>query len=166
MARFGISGVPGRYERTPRGRGKFGLYIDDRDVMQLYKAINNVEKELRADINNRLRNAAGATSNALAQDLMQASAQGPPQAALVAQTIRVRRDRIPKVAIGGTKRVGHRKTKAGALLFGSERGGRNFQRPSGGNYWIKPTIDSFIDSDAHKAFYAAVVDILRDEGLL
>jgi hypothetical protein len=165
VAKF-ISGVPGRYEQTKRGRGQFGLYVDDVDVMKLYKAINNVEKELRADINGRLRDAAGESANDLAQDLRQASAFGPPQAALVAQTIKVRRDRIPKVAIGGSKRVGHRKTVAGKLLFGSERGGRNFQRPSGGNYWIKPTVDRFLDSSGYTRFYKAVVDILTSEGLL
>lgn len=166
MASTSISGLSGRYERTPRGRGSYGLFIDDRDVMSLLKRINSVEKELRADINSRIRNAAWATSDVLAQDLRQASAFGPPQASLVAQTIRVRRDRIPKVAIGGTKRVGHRRTKAGALLFGSERGGPKFTRPPGGNYWIKPTVDRFIESKAHRKFYEAITDILTTEGLL
>jgi len=158
--------VPGGYEKTTTGRGSYNLYIDEVDVMALLKRINNVEQELRKDINGRIRDAAVKTSEALAQDLRQGSAGGTPQAPLVAQTIRVRRDRIPKVAIGGRKRVGHRKTVAGKLLFGSERGGKNFARPAGGNYWIKPTVDAFIESNSQRAYFQALTEILRSEGLL
>jgi hypothetical protein len=88
-----------------------------------------------------------------------------PQARLVAQSLQTPKDRLPKVIIGGPKKVGRayrsrpnkKKTRApaGALLWGSEYGsrqgvdrkGRNYQnrykaphRTKG--YWIAPALES------------------------
>lgn len=159
-------------------KGAYDIRVDEVDLVGLLKVVQTVEKDLRTDINNDIRDAAQKCATVLAQDLMQASAFGPPQAALVASTIKVRRDRQPKVVIGGKKKVGRRGTGAGVLVWGSEHGSsgapdrdgtiRNrFVKPRNmSGYWIKPTVDRFIDSKAYQEFYGAVTQILLRNGLI
>jgi hypothetical protein len=144
-----------------------GVSIDTRDVLPLLKALNGVERELRANANRRLREAAAVSARALIVDLQAAAAQSPtPQAVLVARAARVSSDRVPAVKLGGSRRVGHRRTPAGALLWGSERGGPRFVAGAGGNYWIDPTVRRFQRSGAVDAYRAAVVGILADAGVI
>jgi hypothetical protein len=150
----------------PRMSGE-GVSIDTRDVLPLLKALNGVERELRLNANRRLRAAAGECARALIVDLRAAAAaSATPQAVLVARAAAVSSDRVPAVKLGGSRRVGHRRTPAGALLWGSERGGPRFGAPAGGNYWIDPTVKRFQASRAVDIYRAAVVGVLADAGVL
>ena len=100
--------------------------------------------ELRQNTNRRLRQAAGDASRGLIPELQAAaSSSATPQARIVAASVRIKSDRLPAVQVGGSRRIGHRRTPAGRLLWGSEVGGRNFAAPTGGAYWIAPTVDSY-----------------------
>ena len=145
-----------------------GVTIDTRDLLPLMRALGQVDRELRLNSNRRLREAAGACSRELVGELRGAAASSPtPQAALVARTLRVSSDRIPKVIVGGSRRVGSRKTPAGLLVWGSERGGRNFvAAPSSSGHWIAPTVSRFASSSATDTYRAAVAGILKDAGVL
>lgn len=68
------------------------------------------------------------------------------QAALVASTVAARRDRIPVITAGGTKRLGRNRAPAYKLLFGSEFGSNfylQFGKPHRGSasYWFFDTVD-------------------------
>lgn len=145
-----------------------GISIDTRDVLPLLDALKTVSADLRRDSNRRLREAAGECSRQLIAELQIAAAASPtPQARLVASTLKVGSDRIPLVRVGGSRRVGHRKTPAGVLVWGSERGGRTFvASPSGAGYWIAPTVKRFSSGRAVQTYQAAVAGILRDAGVL
>jgi hypothetical protein len=126
-----------------------------------------VEKSLRDQSNVRLRNAAGLAATALSAQLRQsAGSSATPQARIVAETIKVRRDRLVSVVIGGAQRVGSRQTPAGAILWGSEHGGVHFQQPHGGAYWIEPAVKAYAAGGAQSVYLAAVNEILRDAGVL
>jgi len=129
-------------------------------------SIEGVRETLRAfsqmpkDASDALRDA----SLALAQELATAAradgmANGGPQGRLVAQTVKAKRDRVPVVEAGGTRRLGRHRTPAYGLLFGSIFGmtrrsgwyasprygtatGRQY-RPHGGQsaYWFFPVIE-------------------------
>jgi len=76
------------------------------------------------DANRELRDASGEIARKTSE---QATARGSGigrQAALAASSLRVARDRVPAVQMGGAKRVGHRSTPVGVLIFGAEFGGR------------------------------------------
>ena len=145
------------------GRSRaFAVSVDTDDAMTFVRRLNRLPKDLRTEENGRLRDAALATSDRLASRL-RSSGVGAPQAARVATTARPRRDRLPKVMVGGSKRVTSRGTKAGAILWGSNNGGRNFP---GATPWINQSVDRFAQSDAPAAFYAALTQVLRENRLL
>jgi hypothetical protein len=144
-----------------------GITYDGRDLIPLLKGLGQVEKSLRDQSNVRLRNAAGSAATALSSQLRQSAGSSPtPQARIVAETIKVRRDRLVSVVIGGTARVGSRGTPAGAILWGSEHGGVNFTQPHGGDYWIQPAVAAYAAGGAQGVYLAAVNEILRDAGVL
>lgn len=142
--------------------------IDTRDVIPLLKALQGVSKELRVASNRRLREAAATCARGLVVDLRSAADHSQtPQAALVARTLRVKGDRIPVVTVGGSRRVGSRRTPAGRLVWGSEHGGRNFAAPpNDSGYWIAPTVDRYARGSAVDTYRAAVASVLRDAGVL
>jgi hypothetical protein len=141
--------------------------IDTSDVLPLLEALRGVDVELRRNTNRRLRQAAGDASRGLVPILRGAGAAATtPQAALVARTVRVRSDRLPAVQLGGSRRVGRRGTPAGRLVWGSEGGGRNFAAPSGGSYWIAPTVDDYARRGALEVYQRAVAQILHDAKVL
>jgi hypothetical protein len=95
--------------------------------------IEGVEETLRAfrqlpkDANNELRDRAKSLAQTLAGKVKAAAASDPsPQAALLVPTIRARRDRVPVIAAGGSKRVGRKRVPAWAVLFGAEFGSNRF----------------------------------------
>src|SRR4051794_15184981 len=88
--------------------------------------IDGVREILRAfsvlpkDASNELRDA----SLKLAQELAararaDGAANGGPQGRLVAQTVKARRDRVPVVEAGGTRKLGSRRAPAYGLTFAS-----------------------------------------------
>jgi hypothetical protein len=141
------------------------ITYDTHDVVGVLKQLRGMQGDLRKQTNAELRDAAGTTATKLVA-VYQSSASGTPQAALVASSARVKRDRIPSVSIGGSKRVGHRRTQAGAILWGSEHGGRNFAAARNlGGYWIEPLTRAFGDGPAVDAYRRAVATIIRKHGL-
>ena len=131
--------------------GKLNITIDESGLIPLMRGVGKLEADLKDRTNGRLRDAAGMASTQLVSSLRAAaSSSQTPQAALVAQSIKVRRDRLVSVAIGGRQRVGSRGTSAGAILWGSEHGGRNFDAAIGGSYWIAPAVDKFRTGPAER----------------
>lgn len=140
---------------------------DTRDLIPLLKALGKVEKSLRDEANARLRQAAGQAAGQLIGELRQSAAgAATPQARIVADSLRIKRDRIVAIQVGGAKRVGSRGTAAGAILWGSEHGGQNFAAPAGGSYWIAPAVQRYAGSGAQHVYLAAVNQILRDAGVI
>lgn len=146
--------------------GSLNLTIDESGMIPLMRGINDLEDSLKRQTNGRLRDAANVASTQLVRALKAAAAGAQtPQAKIVAETVEVKRDRFVAVSIGGAKPVGHRGTPAYQILWGSERGGRNFGASAGGRYWIEPTVTRFHEGPAQQAYMLAVHQILNDAGL-
>ena len=144
-------------------QGKFAIEVDPVEFKSLITVLRQLDKEQSA----KVRDGAFPLSQRLAGQLHQFAMVSPtPQTRLVAQSIVPKRDRLVRVDVGGTKRVGRqyrsRETKklvkapAGALLWGSEYGstsgtdsrGRRYTRRFGvgrnkGGYWINPAVDYY-----------------------
>ena len=86
-------------------------------------------RELPKQATDKLRDAAGQIASDLLPAVRSAArSDRSPQAALVASTAKVRRDRIPVLVAGGTKRLGVNRAPAYKLLFGSEFGSDHFDQ--------------------------------------
>ena len=86
-------------------------------------------RELPKQATDRLRDAAGTIAADLLPAVKSAArSDRSPQADLVASTAKVRRDRIPVLVAGGTKRLGVNRAPAFKLLFGSEFGSVRFDQ--------------------------------------
>jgi hypothetical protein len=142
------------------------IQVDTPGLFDTLKAVQSLQADLRKQANAELRAAARECASQLAAELRVAAASSPtPQAQLVARTIKVKSDRIPVVSIGGTRKVGRYGAPAGALVWGSERGGRNFVAADGGSYWIGPTVERFASSRALQSYRRGVYEILHKWGL-
>lgn len=139
------------------------ISYDTRDVVAVLGQLRGVQKSLRDNANGELRNAAGQTADGLVGALQSGAGGGTAQAGIVASSAKVKRDRVPAVSVGGSKRVGHRGTQAGAIVWGSEHGGRNFPGMPG---WIERTVRTFQEGGAANAYRAAVATILQRAGVL
>jgi hypothetical protein len=138
--------------------------------METLKAVQGVQADLRPGINNELRDAADSSARELGVELLAgASSSGVPVAPRVARSIRVKRDRIPVVSIGGGMKVGARGGSAGALVWGSEQGPKgevnHFAVPPSSGYWIAPAVERY-GSKALANFRQAVADVFRKHGLI
>ena len=98
--------------------------LDDREVSQILRAFRNLDKEA----NTRLKDLSRDIAGDIVVELKNA-ARGAPfyqdQAIEVAKTIRLARDRVPSVAIGGARAFTNRKGQRvpiGVLAVGSEFG--------------------------------------------
>lgn len=102
-------------------------------------------RRLPAEASNELRVAAEKLSKELAISAAAAGRVEGRQAALVSTTVKARRDRVPVIVAGGTKRLGRNKKPAYKLLFGSEFGAdrlRQYKPHLGtGSYWFFRTVD-------------------------
>lgn len=146
--------------------GGEGFTCDTSDIKPLLRGLGEVEKSLRDEANVRLKNAAGKAAEQLAAALKQSAASSQtPQARIVAASIQVRRARTVSLAIGGSTAVGSRGTAAGAIVWGSEHGGTNFDAPRGGSYWIRPAVARYAAGGAEGEYLAAVNEILHDAGV-
>lgn len=156
------------------------IHVDDSNVLLLFDNLKKADAELRKASNVRLREAAKECAGDLAQRLRLTAYGAPaPQTQLVARSIKVKSDRFPVVAIGGSKKVGRAyksrkgrgtvRASAASLLFGVENGdfhGRFAERSADGN-WIKPTVKDFsTSSQAIGNYQKAVMEILEDAGVL
>jgi hypothetical protein len=105
-------------------------------------------RELPRQATDRLRDAAVELAGDLLPAVKSAArSDRSPQAALVATTVKVRRDRIPVLVAGGTKRLGVNRAPAYKLLFGSEFGStrldqfHKFHQGQEGS-WFFPVIEA------------------------
>jgi len=169
-------------------RGKIRIEVDPIALKDLYATLRLLPKEASQE----LRDKAQPLSKELARALTVAAAfsAAPPQAILVARSIATPRDRMIRVDVGGSKKVGRpyggernsrgkvtnrQAAPAGALLWGSEygsggqpqdRAGRRmgasrFVKPRNKRgYWINPTVDDNIKPVAD-AYVQIVKDIVR-----
>jgi hypothetical protein len=148
------------------------------DYRSLLKAISVMDKQAQG----ALKDEVASISRWTAQGMIYASygALMPMQAAIVAQTIRPARDRVPTVYIGGAKGRASGGANAGQLLFGNEfgsdrnakgskgafpNGGYRFPERSGsqgrGNtgYWIFPSLKD-MQPTIRKRWFDAVTRVL------
>ena len=85
----------------------------------------------------------------LAGDLARAAAAAGRlegrQAALVATTVKARKDRVPVISAGGSKKLGRNRRPAWKLLFGSEFGANRLEQYKPhlgqGSYWFFRTVE-------------------------
>lgn len=175
-----------------KGQGKIAMTVEPRALADLYQTLRALPKEASQEV----RDKAQPLSRSLAQALTVSAAfsAAPPQAILVARSISTPRDRLIRVDIGGSKKVGRpyggeRNTRgrvtnrqaapAGALLWGSEHGsrggvdrsgrrmGRRFVKPySKAGYWIEPAVDANIQkvADEYTEMLKSIVKRLKLEG--
>jgi hypothetical protein len=153
-----------------RGRQTGELTVELEGIFETLKAVRQIEADLRPGVNNELRDAADNSARELVVELVSAAGgSGVPVAPLVAQSIRVKRDRVPVVSIGGGQRVGSRGSPAGQLVWGSEQGPKgnvnHWAVPPSSGYWIAPAVDRY-GSKALANFQRAVADIFRKHGLI
>jgi hypothetical protein len=138
------------------------ITVEAEGVEETIAAVRGIAKDLRKEANAEIRVAAKRAAGELVVALQAAaSSAATPVSRRVAASVRVKSDRFPTVAIGGSKRVGRRGAPAAVLVWGSEQGGRNFAAGAGGSYWIAPTVERFASSGAIPIFEDAIGAIVR-----
>ena len=103
-------------------------------------------RELPKDANDKLRDGTLELSEQLAGRIRADARGDSAQSALMAPTVKARRDRVPLVQAGGSRRVGRNRVPAYKVLFGSLFGAENYPqfRPWLGpphSYWFFETVD-------------------------
>jgi hypothetical protein len=172
-------------------QGVYSIQVEPASLRNLFQTLNKLDKETQDDI----RSAALPLSQRLAGQLLMFSQSAPsPQTKLVAQSITAKRDRVIRVDVGGTKKVGRKyggeqsksgkgnkvrqnQAPAGALLWGTEYGsgkgtdsiGRDysnrFKAPRNKRgYWIAPAVDYYTPIVA-KEYIEIVQTIIKKVGL-
>jgi hypothetical protein len=172
-------------------QGVYSIQVEPASLRNLFQTLNKLDKETQDDI----RSAALPLSQRLAGQLLMFSQSAPsPQTKLVAQSIVAKRDRVIRVDVGGSKKVGRKyggeqsksgkgnkvrqnQAPAGALLWGTEYGsgkgtdaiGRpysnRFKAPRNKRgYWIAPAVDYYTPIVA-KEYIEIVQAIIKKVGL-
>jgi hypothetical protein len=172
-------------------QGVYAIQVEPASLRNLFQTLNKLDKETQDEI----RSAAMPLSQRLAGQLLMFSQSAPsPQTKLVAQSIVAKRDRVIRVDVGGTKKVGRKyggeasksgkgnkvrqgSAPAGALLWGTEYGsgkgtdaiGRaytnRFKAPRNKRgYWIAPAVDYYTPVVA-KEYIDIVQAIIKRVGL-
>ena len=176
---------------TKAGRGTFAITVEPVEFRNLIGLLNSLDKETQDEI----RTNAMSMSQRLAGQLLMFSQSAPsPQTKLVAQTITAKRDRLIRVDVGGSKKVGRKyggeqsksgkgakvrqnAAPAGALLWGTEFGSHKgvdslgrpytdrFKAPANKHgYWMTPAVDYYTPIVARE--YAQMVqDVVKKLGL-
>ena len=176
---------------TKAGRGTFAITVEPVEFRNLIGLLNSLDKETQDEI----RTNAMSMSQRLAGQLLMFSQSAPaPQTKLVAQTITAKRDRLIRVDVGGSKKVGRKyggeqsksgkgakvrqnAAPAGALLWGTEFGSHKgvdslgrpytdrFKAPANKRgYWMTPAVDYYTPIVARE--YAQMVqDVVKRLGL-
>lgn len=135
-------------------------------LAELLRGLNKVDKELRRVYNGELRNAGKACAHVLKTE-MEVSAT-TRLARRVAAVSAVRSDRYPTLAMGGHKKFRAKRSKgdrnmAGAVVWGTENGGRKFP---GARPWIAPTVTTFTNGGAVDIYARSVGKILKRAGVM
>ena len=110
-------------------------------IREMLTALNKLPK----DANNELRTAALEISRELSAAARESGTSEGRQAAIVAVTVKARRDRVPVVVAGGPKRIGRNRAPAYKLLFGAEFGATRYEQykphVGRGSYWFFRTVE-------------------------
>lgn len=170
-------------------QGRFEITLEPLALKNLIATLNSLDKESQ----DKVRDAALPLSQRLAGQLKQFADSAPsPQTKLVAESIIAKRDRLIRVDVGGTKKVGRKyggesrgkgkKVKqsaapAGALLWGTEFGstrgtdslGRSytdrFKAPRNkGGYWLTPAVDFYAPIVARE-YEEIIFKVIKELGL-
>lgn len=156
---------------TKAEQGRFSITVEPVELRDLLRLLSAMPKETQALVRDK---AQPMSARLKGQLIMSAMTAPTPQARLMIGAITTPRDRLIRVDIGGSKKVGRKyggtasksgkgsKVKqsaapAGALLFGSEygshsgedRAGRRYTNRfkasySGRGYWITPAVDYYL----------------------
>jgi hypothetical protein len=106
------------------------IEIKDSDILDILRTFKKMDKIASED----LRKVAGELSQEIATAIQGAAANAEAlggnarQATAIASTIKVNRDRVPSISIGGSKAVTSSGAPAGAILFGAEFGSRKYKQ--------------------------------------
>lgn len=172
-------------------QGTFAIAIEPASLRNLIQTLNMLDKETQSEV----RDAAYPLSQRLAGQLLMFSQSAPaPQTKLVAQSITAKRDRLIRVDVGGSKKVGRKyggeqsksgkgakvrqqAAPAGALLWGTEYGsgkgtdaiGRAYTNRfkaarNSKGYWINPAVDYYTPIVA-KEYIDIIQTIIKKVGL-
>jgi len=172
-------------------QGTFAIQVEPAALRNLIQTLNLLDKETQ----NKVRDAAYPLSQRLAGQLFMFSQSAPsPQTKLVAKSITAKRDRLIRVDVGGSKKVGRKyggeqsksgkgakvrqqSAPAGALLWGTEygsgKGTDSIGRPYSNRfkaarnkrgYWINPAVDYYTPIVA-KEYIDIIQTIIRKVGL-
>jgi hypothetical protein len=152
-------------------RAATAVSIDVQGLDETLAAIQTLERDFaRPAANRQLRDGAGTCAGRLGDELRHSAASsGVPVAPRVASSIRVKRDRIPAVEIGGGQAVGRTGGLASDLVWGSEQGPKgevnHFGVPPSSGYWIAPAVERFGSSGAVDVYRRACADVIKAAGL-
>lgn len=158
---------------TPKApKQTISIKIEDKDIFAILRTFKNMDKIASEDLRKVAQDLAGEVANALQAAASFADANGgnSRQASAVAQTIKVNRDRVPNLSIGGSKAVTSSGANAGIILFGSEFGSNKYKQfprrsPKDGKgnagYWIFPTLKMMQPRIREK--WVQGVDKIREE---
>lgn len=126
-------------------------------VHETLAAFNRLPK----DANDALRDKSMDLAQTLAGKVADAARSEGRQAAILAPTVKARRDRVPVVVAGGAKRIGRNRKPAYALLFGSEFGSKSLKqfKPRGPSYWFYSTVKDS-ESEISTAYNKAADEIV------
>ncbi len=121
-------------------------------------------RRLPKDASKALRERSLELATTLASRVASAARGDSPQSALMAATVKPRRDRVPVIEAGGSTAVGRHGTPANKILFGSEFGARRLPqfRPhlGKGSYWMFKTVEAN-ESELAAGWLKAADDILH-----
>ena len=119
-------------------------------------------KQMPEDATTELRAASLKIADLLAAQLKVAALVSSGQTALIAPTVRAKKDRVPVVQAGGTRRVGSNKVPAFKVLFGGEFGShklKQFRAFNAEGYWFFSTVKA--DEDRVRSEWLAAVDTIN-----
>lgn len=106
-------------------RKSFTVSVQIDGMRETLAAVRDVGKNAEA----ALRERAGELGKKLAASVTSAAKRDKaPQARIVATTLKVKRDRLPVLEVGGTKRIGRNKAPAHTLLYGAEFGSNQYKQ--------------------------------------
>jgi len=158
--------------------------VAPKQALTVNLAIDGVRETLAAfrslpkDANDQLRERSRKLAEIVAERAKAAGQAEGKQAALVARTVRARRDRVPVVQAGGTRRLGRHRAPAFGLLFASEFGmdqrsgwyaNQRYRRSTGMQYephtgqeglWFFPTVEA-AQPMINREWNAAADEIMR-----
>ncbi len=171
------------------GKGTMAVTVEPTEFRNLIRLLGSLPKESQIEIRDR---ALPLSQRFAGQLLMFAQASRTPVAEKVAESLVAKRDRLIRVDVGGTKKVGRKyggekrkggtvvkqgQAVAGALLWGSEYGSHRgvdrrgraytdrFKAPyNKAGYWINPAMDYYLPIIARE--YAQMVqDVVKKAGM-